>query len=730
MSAARQVASESSEDEYFSVGAHAYGAADTSDSDADTAETASMAPPRHPVSAMQGAFEESIYESSDPNPNPKSKDDTAEARRQRVLESRHYDDSWTKRWKQNPGARHHPLAKLMAQIVFGMHLLQQQAAKSDEEVVRILQTHVDEVDNFLEKTTEDFDLAIKDIAERIHFLKLPMAHPDVFGTMLEEKQFRTQLMEGNEKIDAIIERTSRVMDAALLDMSRAKTATKELGRYLNAVSDEWPGEKQDLEAVFNAMRGNEQGWKHCLRELQAKAHELRDNLEKLSNVLNEMARMAEAASKRVRAHGRAASAGQSGMSSIPRSKFNNDAQRSRAMSVDKPLPKEPINTDGPVELEAHPVLADRRQEQSRAIPTSPERTRESRSSTVPPRPTTSSSMTPREARNTGRDSTRDIIEFLKEARQQSPLRSHPPDDAAGLTRSAKRQSAIDVMEHAKALSNGGTASRPQTADSSTALPRYRRGSEPVPVEPRREGIERNKHGPPPSGSGRGRRESSIGYVALPGLQLQSHSLTPHSPRFMRRLSFRSSSRNRADQSPPPARSSAPQIPPIATIDQPSDSRLITPPNKSTNQQPNTTVASTKRTTSPTLAPPITNTQLQPSEPPSTPSATSNSGRSTNQSPSLTVTTPGTENLSPATKSDSTEKARPPSRPKLANGNSATNGHSGSKASLPPQAKTSFNASAALPEEKKRGRGMSFRRFFGSSTRERVPRAAMTYGDLA
>jgi hypothetical protein len=209
---ARQVASESSEDEYFSVGPNAYGGPDTSDSDADTAETASMAPPRHPVLAMQGAFEESIYESTEPNPPPESEDESAETRRQKLLEARQYDDSWTTRWRQKPGARHHPLAKLMAQIVFGMHLLHQQAAKSDEEVVKILQTHVDEVDNFLERATEDFDLAVKDIAERIHFLKLPMAHPDVFGTMLEDKQFRTQLMEGNEKGQDCYERARSLLE--------------------------------------------------------------------------------------------------------------------------------------------------------------------------------------------------------------------------------------------------------------------------------------------------------------------------------------------------------------------------------------------------------------------------------------------------------------------------------------------------------------------------------------
>lgn len=509
---ARQVATESSEEEYFSVRAHDYAVdfSDSSDTDDDD-NTATMPPPRHPVPSMQGAFEESIYESSEPNPHPKSTDTTAESRRQRVLEVDHYDDAWTTRWKQKPSARHHPLAKLMAQIVFGMHLLHQQAAKSDEEVVKILQTHVDEVDNFLEKTTDDFDLAIKDIAERIRFLKLPMSHADVFGKMLEDKPFRTQLMEGNDKIENIIERTSRAMNAAVLDMQKGKAATKELGFYLNSVSDDWPGEKQDLEAVLTAMRGNEQGWKHCYRELQAKSIELRDDLDELSTVIREMARMASAASRRARANGKATSAAQSQMSAaIPRSKFNNDnrASRSRPLSADKPLPQAPLPTNGPVELEAHPVPMERRYEQPRATPASPPR-----SSTVPPRPSTSSSgMEPREARTRGRDSTHDIVEFLQEAREPSPLRSNPPDNVVKRQRAGdnpKRQSAIDIVEHAKALS-ALDGSRPGTADSSSLPPYVRRNSENHHTQtiPHRVGIERNKDGPPPSG----RRESSIGYV--------------------------------------------------------------------------------------------------------------------------------------------------------------------------------------------------------------------------
>ena len=135
------------------------------------------APPMHPVPTMQGAFEESMQETMNDEepevPDRYSKADSV-TRRKMLLEQQEYERTVAGRWKQKPGEKFHPLWKLVAQISFGMHLLQQGLAKSDEEVLKILQTHVDEVDGFLERTTEDFDLAQGDIAERIRYLKLPL----------------------------------------------------------------------------------------------------------------------------------------------------------------------------------------------------------------------------------------------------------------------------------------------------------------------------------------------------------------------------------------------------------------------------------------------------------------------------------------------------------------------------------------------------------------------------
>jgi len=271
---------------------------DPDDHDDDSVE--SISAPMHPVLGMQEAFEESIREAADEEDDPEaaSSEPDAETRRRELLDRDTFDDSWTTRWKQNPSARCHPLVKLMAQIIFGLHLLHQQQAKSDAEVVKILQTHVDEIDGFLEKTTEDFDLAIKDIEERIGFLKLPMTHVEVFDIMLEDRKFRTQLVEGNTKIEKIIERTAKAMNAALLDIQKGVNTVQQLALYLERASSDWPQQSPEQAAILVAMRGNEEGWKVCFGELQSKGNKLGVDLVKLGTVVGEMNKLAAAASRR------------------------------------------------------------------------------------------------------------------------------------------------------------------------------------------------------------------------------------------------------------------------------------------------------------------------------------------------------------------------------------------------------------------------------------------------
>ena len=268
------------------------------DSDDDMDER----PPVHPVPTMQGAFEESMMETlNEPDePDPQDRWSTADSvsRRKMLLEQAEYERTVAGRWKQKPGEKFHPLWKLVAQISFGMHLLQQGLAKSDEEVIKILQTHVDEIDGFLERTTEDFDLAQGDINERIRYLRLPLEHGQVFDGMLNDRNFRMAIVEGNEKIEHIIDRTAAAMTDALKDVQKGLDATRELAKYLTRVDKRWDDRTEEHDSVYLAMIGNTEGWTRAFLTLQSKGNTLRKALIQLGGIVAEMQRRAGTASRK------------------------------------------------------------------------------------------------------------------------------------------------------------------------------------------------------------------------------------------------------------------------------------------------------------------------------------------------------------------------------------------------------------------------------------------------
>jgi len=272
-------------------------------SDADSEADCEMdKPPVHPVPTMQGAFEESMLETmnetGEPDPQDRFSKADSVSRRKMLLEQAEYERTVAGRWKQKPGEKFHPLWKLVAQISFGMHLLQQQLAKSDEEVIKILQTHVDEVDGFLERTTEDFDLGQGDINERIRYLRLPLEHGHVFDQMLNDRNFRVAIVEGNEKIEHIIDRTAAAMNDALKDVQKGLDATRELAKYLTRVDKKWDDRTEEHESVYLAMIGNTEGWTRAFLTLQSKGNTLRKALVQLGTIVAEMQRRAGAASRK------------------------------------------------------------------------------------------------------------------------------------------------------------------------------------------------------------------------------------------------------------------------------------------------------------------------------------------------------------------------------------------------------------------------------------------------
>ncbi|EXJ64195.1 hypothetical protein A1O7_00531 [Cladophialophora yegresii CBS 114405] len=253
-------------------------------------------PPSHPVPQLQLPFEESMMESI----NDEVADDIptdAMVRRSMLLEAPTYQRVIAGRWKQKAGEKYHPLWKLVAQLTFGMHLLSQHMAISEDEVMRILQSHVDDIDAFLERTTEDFDLAQSDIHERIRCLKLPLSHGDVFDRMLEDRAFRASILEGNEKIDHVISRTKKAAKDALKDVQKGFDATNVMDKYLSDLTSTWKRNSPEHEAVLVAMLGNVEGWRRAFLELHLQGNKLAGSLKKLAEVVSEMQLRAAAVSR-------------------------------------------------------------------------------------------------------------------------------------------------------------------------------------------------------------------------------------------------------------------------------------------------------------------------------------------------------------------------------------------------------------------------------------------------
>ncbi|KAI0977010.1 hypothetical protein F4678DRAFT_469067 [Xylaria arbuscula] len=259
--------------------------------------------PVHPIPAMQPAFAESLMEATNggAEKKPKLKFGDAKQRRARLLDSPKGAGLYADLWRHRPGQKHHELWKLLAQVSFGVYLLLNGIANSNEQVVDILQHHIDEVDEFLETTLEDVNVAIEDVKERIDFLKLPMENMKTFEEMLEDRDFRLQIVTGNEKIEHIIERTTLALEATFKDADEGLKGVKEFAVYLSKQNDKpWRQQRPEFRDIYDAMKGNAQGWYHALIDIQDNASSLDTSLVSLSQIVAEMDQKAGEVSRRTR----------------------------------------------------------------------------------------------------------------------------------------------------------------------------------------------------------------------------------------------------------------------------------------------------------------------------------------------------------------------------------------------------------------------------------------------
>jgi hypothetical protein len=183
-------------------------------------------------------------------------------------------------------------------MVFGVHLLAKGLAKSEVTAMKILQKHVNELDGFLERTTEDFSIVRLDVRIRIQYLSLPLGNLDVFDEMLEDRQFRLSIVAYNDQIEHSIARFTRAITDSLKDLQKAKEAMGALWFYMQKLADEGCFETESLKPFQQAMMDNMEGWIVAISRLRRRGTSLQKALSQLGLATTEMQRRVGVASRK------------------------------------------------------------------------------------------------------------------------------------------------------------------------------------------------------------------------------------------------------------------------------------------------------------------------------------------------------------------------------------------------------------------------------------------------
>lgn len=183
-------------------------------------------------------------------------------------------------------------------MAFGVHLLANQSAISEPQVMKILQTHIDEMDGFLQRTTEDFLIIHLDVRTRIQYLNLPLDNLDVFDQMLGDRNFRLSLVAYNDQIEHATDRFTLAITDAIRDLRKGKDAISALWHYLIQLSDEGCFESHSLKAFHQAMMDNLEGWLEALSKLRRRGSALQKALGQLAFAVIEMQRRVGIASRK------------------------------------------------------------------------------------------------------------------------------------------------------------------------------------------------------------------------------------------------------------------------------------------------------------------------------------------------------------------------------------------------------------------------------------------------
>ncbi|KAF3492045.1 uncharacterized protein GIQ15_01562 [Arthroderma uncinatum] len=260
----------------------------TSHSPSTASESSEVYRPTHPIEHLQGPFEESILESINGFNQEVLSPPDAVTRRKQLLQNAKYQRSCSGKWQQRMGERYHPLWKIMAQVSFGIHLLATGSARSELESVQILRVHVAEIDGFVRRTMEDYQLAHEDLTARFDLLAVPLANLDVLDSMLGDETFKLFLVDCIGKINHVVRRSEISLQDSLKDLRKAVIAVRTVKDYLNILPQHQSTWSPSFGGVYADMFQRVGLWLTSLTNLQSQGIRLVEFLVNLSTSISRL----------------------------------------------------------------------------------------------------------------------------------------------------------------------------------------------------------------------------------------------------------------------------------------------------------------------------------------------------------------------------------------------------------------------------------------------------------
>jgi len=255
--------------------------------------------PLHPIPSMQGPFEESFLEAEDDeNDLPWSEIDAIadpSARRQRLLDNPcRYNGTYTARWRLSPHRKYHPIWKLVAQISFGLHILQTGTAYSEADVLAIIDKHLMDLTRHLSHSHEDYDEALRDVKARTDTL----SNSALDEILLRDPFRRASIAELNSMTEQIIDASGKTIDDTISDVRNGLDATEDLLGYLADVEDDCRRGRFELLETYDQINRISEDWIKSFDSLEKKAGSLAVSLVQLGGAANEMSKKLDQFSSR------------------------------------------------------------------------------------------------------------------------------------------------------------------------------------------------------------------------------------------------------------------------------------------------------------------------------------------------------------------------------------------------------------------------------------------------